>query len=85
MDISAIEQAIKDYILTEFLPGEDPNALSDSTPLVTSGVLDSMATLKMVSFLEDTYGVTFEAHELDVEHLDTIATVAALVREKKGA
>lgn len=85
MEISAIEQAIKDYILTEFLPGESPDALTASTPLVTSGVLDSLATLKLVSFLEDTYSVSFEAHELDVDHLDTIATVAALVREKKGA
>jgi len=36
------------YILKEFLPGEDPNELTDATPLVTGGILDSLATLKLI-------------------------------------
>jgi len=42
----AIKNALKEFILTEFLPGEDPNELTETTPLITGGVLDSIATLK---------------------------------------
>jgi acyl carrier protein len=85
MQIQEIQNQLKEYILKEFLPGENPDGLSESTPLVTGGILDSLATLKLVLFLETTYGITFEAHDLDAEHLDTIATIAKLVLERKGA
>jgi acyl carrier protein len=78
-----IKQTLKDFILKEFLPGESPEELTYATPLVTGGVLDSIATLKLVLFLEETYGVTFEAHETDAEHMDTIAGIEQLVESKK--
>jgi acyl carrier protein len=72
------------YILDEFLPGEDPSELTDSTPLITGGILDSISTLKLVTFLEETFNVIVEAHEAGVEHLDTIADISNLVRSKKA-
>ena len=78
-----IKQAVKSFILTEFLPGEDADDLKDDTPLITGGVLDSIATLKLVLFLEERYGVTLEAHEVDAEHLDTTADIVKLVSSKK--
>ena len=81
-DTTAIEGPIKEFILAEFLPGEDPSALTDSTPLITSGIIDSIATLKLVAFLEERFHVTVQAHETDVEHLNTVADMARLVRSK---
>jgi len=82
--MEAISQVVHDYILREFLPGEDPNELTDDTPLITGGILDSISTLKLVVFLEDRFGVTVEAHEAGVEHLDSIGQIARLIGEKKG-
>lgn len=82
-DRQDIEGAIKEFILAEFLPGEDPAALTDATALVTAGILDSIATLKVVTFLEERFGVNIEAHETDVEHMNTVADMARLVRSKR--
>lgn len=79
-----IQSTVKDYILQEFLPGEDPAELTDSTPLVTGGVLDSIATIKLVMFLEERFGIKLEAHEADSENLDTLTSIAELVRSKQG-
>jgi acyl carrier protein len=79
-----IEGVVKGFILKEFLPGEDPQELTDTTPLITGGVLDSIATLKVVMFIEERFGITLQAHEVDSEHLDTIAQIAQLVRAKKS-
>jgi acyl carrier protein len=81
--IDDIEATVKDVILKEFLPGEDPSELTETTPLITGGVLDSIATLKLVMFIEERYGITLQAHEVDPEHLDTIAQIAQLIRSKK--
>lgn len=79
------EAQIRDYILREFLEGEDPDELEDDTPLISSGILDSIATLKLVSFLEETFGIALAPHEADEEYIGTIASMAKLVREKLGS
>jgi acyl carrier protein len=85
MQMETIKAKVKEYILRTFLPGENPDALTDSTPLVTGGILDSLATLKLVGFLEEEFGIGLEAHEVDAEHLDTLATIAELVAVKQGS
>ena len=76
------KQTIKNFILEEFLPGENPDELTYETPLITGGILDSIATLKLVMFIEDKYGVQFEPHEVDKENLDTIASIVRLLASK---
>ena len=82
VDDPKIQSTVKEFILGEFLPGEDPAALTDTTPLITSGVVDSIATLKLVSFLEERFQIQIEAHEADVEHLNTLVDITRLVRGK---
>ena len=85
MDVNDdIRASVKEYILKEFLPGEDPNELTDSTPLITGGILDSIATLKLVLFVEEKFGVTLEAHDTDAEHLNTLTDIEQLIRSKKS-
>jgi acyl carrier protein len=79
-----ITETLRTYILKTFLPDENPDALTDTTPLVTGGILDSLATLKLVSFLEERYKIELQAHEVDVENLDTISQIARLVSKKLG-
>ena len=84
MPSESIRPTIKRYILDEFLPGEDESQLTDTTPLITGGVLDSVATLRLLLFLEERFGVKIEAHETGPEYLDTIASIADLVESKKS-
>ena len=77
-----VSETIKRYILEEFLPGEDPAALTEATPLITGGILDSLATLRLVGFLEQRFQIQLQAHETMVDYLDTLASITALVRSK---
>jgi acyl carrier protein len=82
-DTTIIEK-VKTFVLDEFLPGEDPDELEPDTELVTSGILDSLAVLKLVTFLEEEFGIEVAAHEADEEHLDTLTLIARLVSAKRG-
>jgi acyl carrier protein len=75
-------ESVKTFILNQFLPGEDPSALTTTTPLITGGILDSIATLKLVSFLEETFRIELEPHEVDADNLDTIQAIERLVTSK---
>ena len=78
-----IKNSLRTYILNECLPGESAATLKDDTPLRTSGILDSIATLNLVTFLEQSFGVTIDAHETGIEHFDRIEDIAELVVRKK--
>jgi acyl carrier protein len=79
-----IKAAVKEFILFEFLPGEDPDELTDTTPLISGGILDSIATMKVVLFIEERFNVAFEAHEVDRENFDSIANIVRLVSTKRS-
>jgi acyl carrier protein len=78
-----VRETVRRFILDNFLPGEDASNLTDSTELKESGILDSMSTLKLVTFLEEQYKVEFEADDLDAGNLSTVATIAQLVASKQ--
>ncbi len=80
-----IRQVVHSYILAQFLKGEDPDALTDQTPLITGGILDSIRTLKLVVFLEDRFHVSVEAHEAGVDNLDSVARISKMIARKKAA
>ena len=80
-----VRDTIRTHILAEYLPGESPSNLKDDTPLRTSGILDSLATLSLVTFLEERFGVQIEAHETGIETFDRIDDIAALIERKQSA
>jgi acyl carrier protein len=84
MNPQEIKTTVKTFILNEYLPGEDPAALTDTTPLMTTGILDSIAVLKVVTFLENQFGITIGPREAGVENMNTIADITRLVKTKKA-
>jgi acyl carrier protein len=82
--MTEITNTIRRHILAEYLPGESEANLADDTPLRTSGILDSMATLSLVSFLESQFGITIDAHETGIEQFDRLSDIAGLVARKQA-
>lgn len=78
-----IQATIKRYLLEQFLPGEEPEALTADVELMTTGILDSIAVMQLVSFMEEEFEISFEAHELSVDHMNTLETITKLVASKR--
>ena len=79
-----VREELRQYILSEFLPGENPSNLQDDTPLRSSGILDSVGTLRVVSFVEEHYGIEVQAQEASPANFDRIETIAAFIKRKGG-
>lgn len=76
-----IKETVRNH-LTDFLPSRDVEALTDSTPLITGGVLDSITLVELVAVLEDRYGVNIQPHEMSVDYFDSLDDIAATVQSK---
>jgi acyl carrier protein len=83
MDLNSMKEELRQYILKNFLPGEKPSNLHDDTPLRTSGIVDSVGMLQMVSFVEERFGIEVEAYEASVENFDRIEDIAAFINSKR--
>ena len=79
---SEIRDAARGFIVNAVYGGQDDASLKNDTPLLSSRLVDSIIALKLVSYLETTFGIEFEAHEVDQENLDTLDRIAAFVQSK---
>jgi acyl carrier protein len=80
-----VRQTIRSFILTNFLPGEAPETLTDSTLLVTSGVITSLSMLELVDFIEDTFSVTLDPADFGVARMDSVNLLVELVLGRLGS
>ena len=80
--MDSTRETVRRFILENFLPGEDPKNLKDDTELKESGILDSLSTLKLVTFLEEQFKIELEAGDLDAGNLSSVASIADLIASK---
>ena len=76
---------IRAFIAELLREQDDRAAFGDSDSLVKSGRIDSLAVVKLVTFLESDFGVDFARIEFDPERFDTVAEIAAMVEDSRRA
>ena len=81
-NIDEIKSSVRSFIAEHFLKKSPVKDLTDSTPLISGGIMDSISTMKLVTFLEKEFGFEFQAHEVDRDNLDSIEVIANFVRSK---
>lgn len=80
-----VKEIVRAYLQREFFRGEAADALSNDQPLVSSGLIDSVATLKLVLFLEEKFSIFVDTADIADGQLDTLDTIEALVASKRAA
>ena len=58
--------------------------LTGETKLISSGIIDSINTLKLVDFIEDSFEIELEASEVSRDNLDTPNLIIELINRKKA-
>lgn len=76
-----IREKITAYISNEHFDGS-PEELKGDMPLISSGIIDSITVLLMVDFLEETFQIEFEPHEVDHTNLDSIDLMVEFILSK---
>jgi acyl carrier protein len=74
-------------ILREWMASElkgKVRELGDEDSLLEAGVLDSMAIVKLIAFLEERFGTTLTDDEFDPENFETLKAIEALVERKRA-
>lgn len=78
-----MESILKDYISRELDGRPELLPLQDDTPLLESGILDSLALLRLLVFLENEFNVQVDDFELIPENFNTIDAICIYIRSQQ--
>lgn len=78
-------QAIKRYLLENFLFSTDDAALGDQDPLIRSGILDSTGIHELVLFIEEQFSLSVAPEEMTPANFDSIEAIDGFVARKQSA
>lgn len=81
-EVDAIRESVRRFLLETSLRGERPENVADDLRLRSSGILDSLATIRLIAFVEKRFAIEILPHETGIDRFDTIADVAALIGRK---
>ena len=74
-------QALLQFLRTIQKAGLPVESLSDADRLVASGLIDSLAILQIVTYLEMNYGVDFSMRGVSPEELGSIGGILDLMEQ----
>ncbi len=77
-----MESLISAYISHELVSEPEFLPLKNDTPLLESGILDSLSILMLAQFLERQFGVVVRQKELVRKNFMTIDAICAYLRSK---
>ena len=74
-----LTRVIRDYVVREYLEEGDDRAVTETTPLISGGIVDSFSMVSLKRFLEQRYAIHIPDAEATPAAFDTVAGIAALV------
>jgi len=72
---------VREYVVENFLFG-DAESLREDVSFMEEGIIDSTGILELVFFLEETFSISVEDHELVPENMDSLRSIAGFIDRK---
>ena len=76
-------QGLLQFLRTIQKAGLPVETLKDTDRLVASGLIDSLAILQIVAYLETTYGIDFSIRGVAPEELGSIGSILDMIEQEK--
>ncbi|MEV6694582.1 acyl carrier protein [Micromonospora sp. NPDC051196] len=73
------KQAIKEYIVTEFIPDIQVSELDDDYDLIAGGVIDSISLLRVITWLENRFDIPVDEVEIAEKNFTSVTAICEFV------
>jgi O-antigen/teichoic acid export membrane protein/acyl carrier protein len=84
LEVTQLEEVIKNYISRELVQDSSLLPLRNATPLLETGILDSLSLLRLVVFIQEKFGFVVDDRDLVPEHFGSVDAICAHVRSRAG-
>ena len=76
---------ITDFIVGSLLVGKEMTTVDPDESLTTSGLIDSLGMLRLITFLEQQFGIEIGDGEVGEANFGTLGRLAAFVERKQAS
>ena len=73
------ETIVKRFVVDEFAPDIDPDQLDPEYDLLDGGIVDSLALLTIVAWIEDRFALALDAGEIGQDDLRSVRAMCSLI------
>lgn len=77
------EEIILNFIREKLLRGDGQVSLEPDASLISAGVLDSLALLKLLLFIEERFNLKVKDGEVNPSNFETVNRISAFIEGKK--
>jgi len=78
-----VKEKVRTFVL-EYAAGKGLTEVKDDEPLLTTNIIDSLGSFRMIAFLEETFPLTIEDTDMVPENFQTLNDVESFVAGKLG-
>ena len=78
------KESLLQFLRTIQKAGMPVESLGENDRLVASGLIDSLAILQIVTYLESSHSIDFSLRGVDPEQLGSIANILDLIEQEKS-
>lgn len=76
-----LKQLIIDYVKKEYLDEDSGQEVTESTPLISSGIVDSFSMVSLKTFLEKKFEIKIPDEKATPEAFDSVNNIINLLKE----
>lgn len=77
-----LKEKLRHFILKELCLDGSIQSLPDDEQLIESGVIDSMAIVSLLAYLDENFGILLSEEELSPKNFATLQSICDLVAKK---
>ena len=79
---TTVKDQIRQFVSEELAPAKGVTLVSDDQSLIDNGVVDSLGIFRLVTFLEENFGVKIGDEEISADNLASVDMIEQLVLRK---
>ncbi|MGQ9464617.1 MAG: acyl carrier protein [bacterium] len=76
-----LKKLIIDYVKKEYLDEDSDQEITENTPLISSGIVDSFSMVSLKTFLEKKFNIKIPDEKATTDAFDTVNNIIKLLGE----
>lgn len=81
--MESVKATVREFISENFIMGGDVS-FADDTSFMKSHILDSTGFIELITFIEETFGVSVADKEMLPENFDSLDNIGSYLARKRG-
>ncbi len=80
-----LPQLLREHIINQYIKTKEPEGFNDDYNLIDEGILDSLAIMNLIAWLEKHFSIEFDEGDIVLENFNSVNALLDFVQKKCAA